>query len=112
MPVFSLSDLAKVVLKLLLFAAFIAFIVTLGSWLVGFFSSVYNYIVTAVSGFASQNVPDLLGGLLSVLGLDTFLTSVFAILFSAGAFWLTSVSFVVAYKYGLKLYNASFRVLS
>ena len=112
MPTWSLSDTAKIALKVFLLFAFVVILKNFLLFLKDEFTAIYTNISTALSHFISSSLPDLLGGLLHVLGIDVFINSAFAILFSAGAFWLIAVGSIFAFKMSVKIYNSAFKALT
>ena len=112
MPTWSLVDVGKIVFKVLLFLSFAAALTTFSIWFVDFSNQIYGLITSALSNFGTSALPDLLACALHSLGIDEFMTSAFAIFFSAAVFWVTAVGYILAYKLGTKAYDGLFKVLS
>jgi len=68
----------------------------------------YSEITSGVNSLAGQSLPDGLGCVMSNLGIDQFLTSAFAIFFSASSFWAFSVLSIMSYRGVIKMYKIKF----
>ena len=112
MPTWSLVSVGKIAFKILVFGTFIAALTAFSVWFVGFANQIYSVISSALSSFTGSSVPSVLGCALHALGIDQFLTSAFAIFFSAAVFWVTAVGYILAYKVGYKAYDGFFKVLT
>ena len=103
---------AKTLVKYALFASFVAAMVGFAAWVLSFATSIYNTILNAANDVLSASVPDFAAGLMGALGLDTFVSSAFSILFSAIVVWVTGVGTILGYKFAVRTYHNFFRVLS
>jgi len=112
MPVWSLSDVVKIVFKFAFYSSFVLALAQFFIWFVGFVTRTYNYITEASNSAVSQHVPSLLGCLMHVLGIDAWITSAFAIFYSASMFWIVAVSYILTYKLGEKVYKGALQVFT
>lgn len=69
----------------------------------GFLDVGYNKVTDAISGFASQSIPEGMQCVLHNLGIDAFLTSALAIFVSSSVFWGSSVLLIFMYRGALKV---------
>jgi len=96
----------KVIFKLAVFITFTTALITFSNWFLSFITQLYSLIKTSTHNItASENFPDLLGCLISITGMDSVITSAFALFFTAMIFWVTAVGYILAYKLGNKVYN-------
>ena len=107
---------AQFVMRFTLFGFLIAAVVSFFIWFLGFVSDVYNVVFDYVDQIASVvsssgSSSSAIGCLFSVLGIDSFLTSAFAIFYSAAGFWLVALANITAYKMGLFVYSKALLVL-
>jgi len=112
MPVWSLSDVIKIVFKFSFYTSFLLALAQFFIWFVGFITRTYDFLTASASSVASKTVPSLLGCLMHVLGIDSWITSAFAIFYSASMFWIVAVSYILTYKLGEKVYKGALQVFS
>lgn len=112
MPVWSISDTLKFVFKVALFSTFTVALISFSVWFLGFMGDIYALVGNATGSLLNNDLPELLGCILHALGIDDFITSAFAIFFSAATFWLTAVAYIMSYKLGFKVYDGLFKVAS
>lgn len=105
-----IAKFGRTAFKITVFIAFIGVMVAITVTVYDIFNSIYGAINSSVGGLASSYT-GLLGCILNALGLTEFMTSAFAIIFTAYAFWGVSVSYIITYKLGAKAYTSFFRVL-
>ena len=92
--------------------AFLGVLVAFGIWFVGFISNIYGVITGYVDSIVSESVPSELGYVLGALGIDQFVSSAFAILFSAGALWITAIGSISVFKLSRSAYHILIEGLS
>ena len=106
---------AQFVMRFAVFGFLIAAVVSFFVWFLGFVSDVYNVIfdyVDQIGNLASSGGGSgAIGCLFSVLGIDSFLTSAFAIFYTAAGFWLVALANITAYKMGLFVYSKALVVM-
>ncbi|MDQ7083948.1 MAG: hypothetical protein Q9M36_03025 [Sulfurovum sp.] len=101
----------KMIFKILVFTAFLGVITFASLTFLDIFTDLYTIIKTSLSGFG-QNYTGLLGCIVSLIGLDKFLTSIFAVISSGLAIWGLAVGYIITYKLSSKALMAGLKALT
>ena len=106
MPTINLTELAKIVIKLILIGILASIIISF----VGSFVTTLSDIISRMSG-AGDSISGLnLGWFAGAIGLVDFLNALMQSLYIAGGILISGVITILSFKFGIKFYNNLMKV--
>lgn len=110
MPVWSLSDTVRILLKFGFFVTiFTLVILPFASFFISKAVQINGVLMQSLQGMANSGGAGFNGCALTLVGVDVFLESFIAMLSSAVIFWFIAVGGLFTYKLSLKAYNYFFK---
>jgi hypothetical protein len=110
MPVWSLSDTVRIILKYGFFVTlFLIVILPMASFFISKAVQINNIILSSLEGMASTGGSGFNGCALNLLGVDVLVGSFISMLSSALIFWFVATGGFLTYKLSLKAYNYLFK---
>ena len=106
MPTFSLSDIAKVIAKIAIFAGLILWINSKTPILMGYLNTAKN---SAFDGLNTMTGLDF-GCISNMVGIDVLFNGVLNSIAIASTFYLSAISTILIIKYSLKLVSIAMKV--